>query len=192
MKLYLIRHGISTANLQRRYAGVWDVDLAPEAFDALEELKNQGIYPSIEGKALYTSGMRRTEQTFKAIFGDVEHEVLHEFKELNFGVFEKSCYDELEGDEAYMQWAMDTTGEFCCPQGESKRMVFDRVMSAIQMLKADGRDAIVVCHGAVTAILLSYLFGDGNGTNYFDYLPLQGRGYCIDFSPNSITYEKIG
>ncbi|MDO4567343.1 MAG: histidine phosphatase family protein [Clostridia bacterium] len=192
MKLYLIRHGISTANVARRYAGVWDVELAPEGYAALEELKASGIYPSAEGKALYTSGMKRTEQTFRVIFGDLPHEVCAALKEMDFGDFEQRPYEELMLDESYLDWARSESWDTPCPNGESKRMVIERAHAAAMALAATGRDAIVVCHGAVTALLMSRLFGAGDGSDYFDYLPSQGTGYVIDFSGDSPSYERLG
>ena len=45
VKIYLIRHGISIANEQIRYAGTWDVPLSENGVRDVEMKRDAGLYP---------------------------------------------------------------------------------------------------------------------------------------------------
>ena len=64
--LYLIRHGKTEANLQHRYCGSTDLPLSEIGRRELSEL-----HYGIEDVRFVISGMRRTEETLKLLFGDV-------------------------------------------------------------------------------------------------------------------------
>ncbi len=87
MKVYLIRHGKTIANEQWLYCGQTDVPLTESGIEELKEKKERGGYPDIEGFKVYTSGLKRTEQTLEILFGDVEHTALPEMMEINYGDF---------------------------------------------------------------------------------------------------------
>ena len=71
MKLTLLRHGITEGNRRRLYYGSTDLPLLQEGWEALEDLRAQGGYPT--ATRYYTSGMIRTEQTLLALYGPVSH-----------------------------------------------------------------------------------------------------------------------
>ena len=99
MKLTLLRHGITEGNRRRLYYGSTDLPLLQEGWEALEDLRAQGGYPT--ATRYYTSGMIRTEQTLLALYGPVSHEVLPGLREMDFGAFEMRSYEELPaGDNA--------------------------------------------------------------------------------------------
>ena len=83
MKLTLLRHGITEGNRRRLYYGSTDLPLLQEGWEALEDLRAQGGYPT--ATRYYTSGMIRTEQTLLALYGPVSHEVLPGLREMDFG-----------------------------------------------------------------------------------------------------------
>ncbi len=72
MKLTLLRHGITEGNRRRLYYGSTDLPLLPEGWAALEAMRARGGYP--QAIRYYTSGMIRTEQTLRALYGPVPHE----------------------------------------------------------------------------------------------------------------------
>ena len=83
-KICLIRHGITEGNQKKLYYGHTDLDLAEEGVENLKELAASGIYPVSENATFYTTGMRRTEQTLRLIYGEQEHEHIELLKEINF------------------------------------------------------------------------------------------------------------
>ncbi len=60
----------------------------------LKELVAEHIYPEAEGSDFYTTGLIRTEQTLTLIYGEKEHSVIEELREMNFGQFEMKSYQE--------------------------------------------------------------------------------------------------
>ena len=192
MKLYFIRHGRTDANEQGRYAGSWDVELTEGGREELFRLKESGIYPSPCGKRLATSGMKRAEQTFGIIYGDVPHERIGAFREMRFGDFEGKTYYDLENDEDFRSWLDDETGEVFCRNGECRKLFMEqRIIPAVYALVADGRDTVTVCHGGTISAVMSGLFGY-EGKSYLDYIPKSGRGYEITFDGGkAVSFTEI-
>ena len=117
MKLTLLRHGITEGNRRRLYYGSTDLPLLQEGWEALEDLRAQGGYPT--ATRYYTSGMIRTEQTLLALYGPVSHEVLPGLREMDFGAFEMRSYEELEHDPAYLAWLEGDVEANLCPGGRA-------------------------------------------------------------------------
>lgn len=118
-QIHLIRHGITEGNQRRLYYGAADIPLAKEGERMLKELVAEHIYPEAEGSDFYTTGLIRTEQTLTLIYGEKEHSVIEELREMNFGQFEMKSYQELKEVPAYIEWAGDKTGTLASPDGES-------------------------------------------------------------------------
>lgn len=203
--IHLIRHGITEGNLKRWHYGWADIPLAAEGVENLRQLCEDDIYPRPEEAACYTSGMVRTEQTFKEIYGDVPHQVLPKLKEMNFGDFEKKTYDELKDNPDYQKWITDKTFQTSIPGGESKSEFYNRVQNGFEELvnlhireelkhrhnKKD-TDTICVCHGGVISCIMIGQFGaDGLG-EFINWIPDPGRGYSITVEDGKcVSYEKI-
>lgn len=203
--IHLIRHGITEGNLKRWHYGWADIPLAAEGVENLRQLCEEDIYPRPEEAACYTSGMVRTEQTFKEIYGDVPHQVLPKLKEMNFGDFEKKTYDELKDNPDYQKWITDKTFQTSIPGGESKSEFYNRVQNGFEELvnlhrreelkhrhnKKD-TDTICVCHGGViSCIMIGQFEADGLG-EFINWIPDPGRGYSITVEDGKcVSYEKI-
>ena len=115
MRLYLIRHGLTEANLRCLYYGATDLPLCGEGIQGILTAKARGRYPDRAGLRLYTSGLLRTEQTLSLIYGDVSHEALPAWAEMDFGTFEMKSYEELKNNPDYISWIEDESGELACP-----------------------------------------------------------------------------
>ena len=183
MKLTLLRHGDTEGSRNDLYYGAADIPVLPESLAELHE--NAARYPT--AKRYFTSGMLRTEQTFRAIYGDVPHMVLPGLREMDFGDFEMRSYAQLKDDPAFQHWITDAE-HLPCPNGESAPQVLERSLEAIGPVLAAGEDAVCVIHGGVTSGLMMSWFG---GTRY-DYNPLPGTGYQITVTDGKpVSYEKI-
>ena len=97
-RIVFIRHGITVGNERKLYYGATDVSLSDRGMDILKELAAKGVYPDSDDAEYYTSGMLRTEQTFKILYGDKPHTKIGNLRELNFGKFEMKTYNELDKD----------------------------------------------------------------------------------------------
>ena len=204
-KIYLIRHGITEGNLKRWFYGSTDLPLTEEGKDELRRLKEKGVYPEIPADAdMYTTGLTRTEQTFQILFGDREHKVIENLKEMGFGKYECCTYDEVKEYEDFDTWAWDTTGDVKLPGAESKNEFAARIAEGLKELRGyhalkelshrhSGADSVsvVVCHGGVISAAMMLLFPEANG-NMWDWMPNPGFGYCIEFENGEpAAYTKI-
>lgn len=170
MEIYLIRHGETTANVEKRFAGVLDVSLTEkgigQAILAGEKLKD------VVFDAFYCSNLSRAHETAKLIgkHQAVPPVTLHELQEMNFGIWEGMKMKEIQAEsgELLNQWFVDFEN-FKVPEGESVKEMFERVTNAYKKiiepfsLDSDTKIAIVA-HGGVIQTLLSFLcFGDNTG-----------------------------
>lgn len=120
IELYLIRHGATKANRERRYLGRTEEPLSEEGREALKVFQGKGLYPDPASlQALFVSPMERCRETAELLFGDCEQYVIPEFREMDFGLFEGKNYQDLQGDARYQAW-IDSNGTFPFPEGESR------------------------------------------------------------------------
>lgn len=185
MKLTLLRHGITEGNLRRLYYGSTDLPLLPEGRAALETLAKSGMYPT--AARYYTSGMLRTEQTLAVLYGNVPHQILHDLREMDFGIFEMQSYEQLKDDLLYQKWLTGAVEENICPNGESAAQVSRRALQALQPLLVRGEDAVCVTHGGVIAGVMDAWFPEQN--HRYGWTPQPGTGYQITFqNRNALDY----
>ena len=71
MNIYLIRHGKTWANKEHKYIGITDVSVSEEGLLEIRKKCMKSYYPAYNGQIIYTSGLLRTEQTLKQIYGEV-------------------------------------------------------------------------------------------------------------------------
>ncbi len=172
MKLTILRHAQTEGSLHDLYYGVADI---PALEDALAELHARAAdFPT--APRYYTSGLLRTEQTFRAIYGELPHTRLPGLQEMDFGIFEMHSYEELKDDPAFLQWIQDPE-HLPCPGGECVPEVVARNMAAIAQVLAGEGDAVCVIHGGVIANLMMQWFGGDR----FTYPRKPGTGYTVTF-----------
>ena len=90
MLIYLLRHGLTQDNQEKRYQGRRDVPLCPQG---LAQLCRADFAP----KTVMITSLQRTRQTAEVLFPDAELVVADGLKEMDFGVFEGP---QLPGDGA--------------------------------------------------------------------------------------------
>ena len=189
-RIILLRHGRTQANDQWLYCGSTDLPLSDSGRVQLEKLRESCAWPDIGAFRVYTSGMRRTEETLEVIFGDVAHCAEPGFREMDFGRFEMHSYEELCTDEEYRAWCDGDNEANVTPGGESGRQMTARVIEAFEKVKERGEDALIVCHGGPIAAVMAHLFPD-TGKNRFQWQPKNGTGYMITFDGDRISWETI-
>ena len=191
MKLTLIRHGITEGNVRHLYYGRTDLPLLPGSVEKLHELAAEFAYPT--APLYFTSGMLRTEQTFKALYGNIPHGILRDMREIDFGDFEMKTYEELCNTEAYQQWITGDIEANVCPNGESGDLVTYRALHVLAPLIKGSLDAVVITHGGVIGGLLQHWFLAVEGR--YSYTPNPGTGYQVEFidgHPVSLTTIPFG
>lgn len=177
MKITLIRHGITEGNAQRLYYGRTDLPLAGEGEAELIEMAKRCDYPKAE--RYFTSGLLRAEQSFKALFGEIEHGILTDMQEIDLGDFEMRSFDELQTDPVFLEWIEGDNENNRCPNGESGNEATERALHALQELVSDGRDALVITHGGIIGGVMARLFPAPAGR--YAYSSNNGEGFTICF-----------
>lgn len=170
MNIYLIRHGKTAANEQRLYCGSTDLSLSETGIAELKKLSYQ-----IENARFLTSGMKRTNETLKVLFGDVPFAEDTRFREVNFGLFEMHSYEELKDREDYQRWITGDNEANIPPEGESGQQMKQRVLKAFAEIK---EDTVLVAHGGVIAAIMQHCFPD-EGKNRYEWQPKNGCGYLL-------------
>ncbi|NCA99797.1 MAG: histidine phosphatase family protein, partial [Clostridia bacterium] len=134
MELLLIRHGLTRANLERRFCGRTDWPLLPESLLDLDQLAHSGALPTVE--VVCHTGLLRTIQTAERLFPGVPTQGMPSLAEFDFGDFEALTHDDLQGDPAYVRWLAEYE-TMACPNGESQRDFQDRVRWGFRDLTMD-------------------------------------------------------
>lgn len=172
--IYLIRHGATKGNIQKKYIGITDEPLCPEGREQLRSLQHMKLYPD----QIIVSPMQRTLQTAQILFPGRIPIFDRALTETNFGLFEGKTADELSKDPhctyLYQTWLRSMCRD-PIPGGDDIDMFRHRVCQAflhhLQQL-APGESAAFVIHGGgIMAIMetfaiprrQSYAYHIGNG-----------------------------
>ena len=115
MKLILIRHGKSVWNLENKFTGWYDVDLAPEgikeAEKAAEFLKKYNLTPSL----CFTSYLKRAQKTLEIILNNLSIDNVKDIKIYKSWKLNERHYGSLQGldkeetrikygEEQFLKW----------------------------------------------------------------------------------------
>jgi len=171
MTIYLIRHGKTQANEEKLYCGSTDLPLSQKGREELLQLRYD-----IKNVRFLTSGMRRTNETLKILFGDVPYGEDPRFREVDFGIFEMHSYQELKDIPEYQAWCTGDNEANIPPGGESGQQMKRRVLEAFPQIR---EDTVLVCHGGVIAAIMEHLFPEENKTRY-EWQPKNGYGYILE------------
>ena len=170
MRIFLIRHGRTEANEKWLYCGSTDLSLSEKGREELA-----GISYDISGVRFLTSGMKRTNETLKILFGEVPYAVDPRFREVDFGMFEMQSYYAIQDTPEFQAWVTGDNEANVPPGGESGLQMKRRVLEAFSEIK---EDTVIICHGGVIAALMEHLFPEEQKSRY-DWQPKNGKGYCL-------------
>ena len=170
MTIYLIRHGKTEANEKKLYCGSTDLPLSEKGREELSR-----IHYEIQNVRFLTSGMKRTNETLKTLFGDVPFEEDTRFREVDFGIFEMHSYNELKDTPEYQTWLTGDNETNIPPEGESGIQMKQRVLEAFSEIQ---ENTVLICHGGVIVGIMQYLFPMEDKSRY-DWQPNNGCGYAI-------------
>ena len=175
MLIYLLRHGLTDYNAQKRYQGQRDIPLSAQG---LAQLCKADIDP----KVVYISTLQRTKQTAEVLFPYAKLVPVDALKEMCFGSFEGRNYVEMEHDPDYLAWVAANC-ESQCPDGERKTEFSDRICKAFAALVdkalADGEELLVIlAHGGTQmAALERYALPH---KDYYEWCGPNAGGYVLD------------
>lgn len=185
MTVFLLRHGQTRGNLERRYVGSTDEPLCPQGREALESVRPP------EADCVYVSPMLRCRETAALLYPGREHTAVPGFRETAFGAVEGHTYEELKDDPAYRVW-LDSAGAAAPPGGESGAAVRRRVTEAFLAIAArrgpEDRVALVVHGGTIMTLLEAF----EASRRFYDWQAPNGGGWRCRWRDGALTdVEKL-
>ncbi|MFQ7002567.1 MAG: histidine phosphatase family protein [Ruthenibacterium lactatiformans] len=144
MKVYLLRHGQTEYNVDKRYQGTRDIPLSEKGRAALRRA-------DIEPDTVYVSPLCRAVDTARVLFPAARLVPVHDLREMCFGIFEGRNYVEMERDPDYLAWVGDDRG-WAAARAEEPGRIFRQDLRGLCVLvdEALARGAemlVVMAHG---------------------------------------------
>jgi len=162
LQVYLVRHGETLWNAERRIQGQSDSPLTDkgetQARQVAERAKALGITHII------TSDLGRTRRTAEIIADICGCDVTLEprLRELNMGVLERRPLDSLtEEEEGWRRQLVNGTADGRIPEGESMQELSERMHAALAacLELPEGSRPLLVSHGMALGCLVSTILG---------------------------------
>ena len=175
MKIYLLRHGLTEYNKDKRYQGTRDIPLSAEG-------RAQLAVADIAPETVYVSPLSRARSTAEVVFPQAKQVVVDDFREMCFGIFEGRNYIDMEHDPEYLAWVGGNC-EGSVPGGERKAEFSARTCAAFQSLVdqalAQGEELLVImAHGGTQmAVMERYALPRAD---YYHWCGPNAGGYVLE------------
>ncbi len=163
LRLILIRHAETVANVQRRWVGWNDTPLTERGEAQAEAVARRLAAEVTDAVALYTSPLpraRRTAETIGRALG-LTPTPLDGLREINFGAMDGVTLEEMKTQypDLYERWRDRTDVEFTWPGGERRSDFFRRVSATCDDILSRHRQGtvLIVAHGGTLRAMLAYL-----------------------------------
>lgn len=188
-QIYLIRHGFTQGNMEKRYIGRTDLPLTDESNRSLREMREKFKYPY--AGAYFSAPHMRCKQTVSTLYPDAKIIEIPDFRECNFGMWEERTAEELKDEPMFEAWL---GGNGTPPNGESGADFFTRVCAGFEkvvegMMKTGTLSSVIVLPaGAIVSILSNYGLPKAGA---LDWMCDQGCGYAIRIQPQLWTSGRV-
>lgn len=162
MEIYIVRHGETKWNKEKRLQGSTDIllseagrDLAIKTGEALMDTRIDRIFSSPLKRAHETAELIRNGR-------DIEINTDDRIRELNFGSFEGKSYAELiDNDTAFKYFFNEPHLYEPTDDGESLNHLIERagdfMQNVIEPLENSCQRVMIVAHGAINKGIMSYV-----------------------------------
>lgn len=184
--IYLVRHGESEANIQKRYSGITDVRLSQngcyQARVAGQNLCSEKI------SYVFSSPLKRARDTAQIICNEISftHEIIIEpnLIEVNFGIFENMTWEEMRLNyrEETDNWILKKH-KYKFPEGEDYGDIIKRISKFMDNVPDN---SLIVTHFGVIQSILLYL-GIADDETLWDFIVSN----CDILVLNNKKFERI-
>jgi broad specificity phosphatase PhoE len=157
-RLYLVRHGTTTLNVENRYRGRRDIPLDAQGYqdavDAARRLSGIGL------TAVYTGPLRRTIATAQIIADEArvpDLRILHGLNNVDYGAWEGMTAEEAQRFDTQAFWLYrNSPTEAVCPLGERLSDAQQRMTDALQLIgsRHAGEAVAAVSHAVMVRLAL--------------------------------------
>ncbi|MDT4925239.1 MAG: hypothetical protein QOG01_2952 [Pseudonocardiales bacterium] len=162
-RLYLIRHGTTTMNVENRYRGRRDVPLDAQGYqdavDAARRLSGVGL------SAVYTGPMRRTIATGQIIADEArvpDLRIMHGLNNVDYGIWEGLTAEEAaRADPEAFHLYRTSPRRAACPLGERLSEAAERMIAALRLIgsRHEGETVAAVTHAVMIRLTVAILHG---------------------------------
>lgn len=180
--LYFIRHGITEWNKEKRYLGHTDKGVCKGELIQLNKLKKQ--LNDIEFDCIYTSDLKRCQETVAYVMGNKSAFFDKRLREMNFGDWEGKTYEELSDCKQYQTWINDWENERP-PNGESGfefkariHSFFDELFQQVSKKSKLKQTNLIVTHGGVIKYIVSHFVPN---YSFWEITIKHGQGLHLTF-----------
>lgn len=174
MELYIVRHGTTDWNAQKKFQGAQDIELNENGRKLAAELGVRLDAAKIDFDCIYSSPLIRAYETACLIRGHKTYPIIRNqlLTEISFGKLEGLPYDDWINTDLPRKYFFTAPASYVPPEGgetfdsvceRTKRFV-QTVIEPVQKTKPDSR-IMIVAHGALLAGMMCYL--DGRGIENF-------------------------
>ncbi|MBF0291727.1 MAG: histidine phosphatase family protein [Nitrospinae bacterium] len=185
--IYLVRHGMTQANAEKRFIGSSNPPLNETGLAQARALSE--VFLKLAPEKVYCSPLLRVTQTAMNAMPDIEElSILEDLREVDFGEWENLTQEEII-ERAPERFAVmrGNHADFTFPGGEALRDFIARVERVADILKLDSSKSVAVfTHGGVIRYLACRLLGDGYEKTGERYLP---PGVVAVFQQNGDAYR---
>jgi probable phosphoglycerate mutase len=151
--VYLIRHGETLWNIEKRLQGQLDSPLTGDGL--LQASMLAGRFSSVRFDAVYSSDLGRARQTAEIISSRSNHVAVtfdDRIRERHFGCFQGLTWEEITEkfpEEAAEELAGNPMN--CVPGGESKQQLLSRAIAFFEdiALRHTNQKILIVSHGGI-------------------------------------------
>jgi broad specificity phosphatase PhoE len=180
-RLFVVRHGTTTMNVENRYRGRCDVPLDAQGYqdavDAARLLSDVGL------TAVYCGPLRRTIATAQIIADEArvpDLRILHGLNNVDYGAWEAMTSTEAAMyDPDAFELYRTSPDRAACPMGERLSDAQTRMVAALELIgrRHPGETVVAVTHAVMIRLAVARLTGaDGEGWR----IPV-GRGSLTEF-----------
>jgi broad specificity phosphatase PhoE len=162
-RLYLVRHGTTTMNVENRYRGRRDIPLDAQGYqdavDAARRLSAVGL------AAVYTGPLRRTIATAQIIADEArvpDIRILHGLNNVDYGAWEGMTAEEAAMfDAEAFELYRGSPSRAVCPVGERLSDAQQRMVAALALIgsRHAGESVAAVTHAVMIRLAVAKLTG---------------------------------
>lgn len=172
MKFFIIRHGLTELNKQKKVNGEVDEPLAPEGIKQAREAF--ALLPK-SIKHIYTSPMKRTRETAEILNSKLKCSItaVDELTEIRMGSLAGNAWLEMEGGLELKQKHRSIRFDYRPYGGESAKEVKRRVISFLKKIqgKHQSNEVLIITHGGIIRTI-TLLAGGGVITEDIQHISL--------------------
>jgi alpha-ribazole phosphatase len=177
--VYLVRHGVTSWNIEKRYLGHTDEPLVEHELYKLNPLRSS--LKEIPFDRYYSSDLKRCTETFRYLIGDKLVCLDSRIRELDFGKWEGMTYEMLKGDVSYQDW-LNNWEHIAPPGGETLAQLNARINAFLADLLIQNKDhnsnVLILTHGGVIRAILKKF---EQTKSFWELMIQHGKAYHLSF-----------